>query len=430
MAEAMKCGEAEFEVRLPQELIAAELEPNRLDLPRRTPAEHIRWALDHPIDSAPLKEMVKPGEKVCLVISDVTRRWQSPETYIPILVAELESAGIRDEDILIISATGTHRRQTPEEHKGMVTEAVYDRIQVVDHQCTDQENLAYVGTTTRGTPVWLDKRALECDKIILTGGVVYHFMAGFGGGRKSILPGIAGRETIMKNHNLALNPGLGHGSNPNVRSANMNASNPVHEDMMEACSLANPAFLVNVVVNDDQQIIAAFAGNWVTAHQAACDLVDRMYGVPVREKTPQVIASAGGYPKDLNFYQTIKTLCNALEVVADGGTIILVTKSQEGFGSADTEKQIAGYATMLDREKALREDFSIGAFIGYLFAESAEKYNLIAVTDMKQSDFGTARIHVVKTLDEALELSRKLNGGKDLRTTLMPHGANTLPKFQ
>lgn len=430
MAEAMKCGEQEFEVHLPPELIAAELEPNQMDLPRRTPAEHIRWALDHPIDSAPLKELVKPGEKVCLVISDVTRRWQSPETYLPILVAELESAGIRDEDMLIISATGTHRRQTPEEHKGLVTEAVYDRIQVVDHQCTDEENLAYVGTTTRGTPVWLDKRALACDKIILTGGVVYHFMAGFGGGRKSVLPGIAGRETIMKNHNLALNPGLGNGSNPDVRSANMNATNPVHADMMEACSMVNPTFLVNVVVNDEQEIIAAFAGNWVTAHQAACDLVDRMYGVPAREKTPQVIASAGGFPKDLNFYQTIKTLCNALEVVEDGGTIILVTRSNEGFGSADTEKQIAGYATMLDREKALREDFSIGAFIGYLFAESAEKYHLIAVTGMEQSDFGTANIHVVKTLDEALELSRKLNGGKDLRTTLMPHGANTLPKFQ
>lgn len=430
MAEAMKCGEQEFEVHLPPKLIAAELEPNQLDLPRRTPAEHIRWALDHPIDSAPLKELVKPGEKVCLVISDVTRRWQSPETYLPILVAELESAGIRDEDMLIISATGTHRRQTPEEHKGLVTEAVYDRIQVVDHQCTDEENLAYVGTTTRGTPVWLDKRALACDKIILTGGVVYHFMAGFGGGRKSVLPGIAGRETIMKNHNLALNPGLGNGSNPDVRSANMNATNPVHADMMEACSMVNPTFLVNVVVNDEQEIIAAFAGNWVTAHQAACDLVDRMYGVPAREKTPQVIASAGGFPKDLNFYQTIKTLCNALEVVEDGGTIILVTRSNEGFGSADTEKQIAGYATMLDREKALREDFSIGAFIGYLFAESAEKYHLIAVTGMEQSDFGTANIHAVKTLDEALELSRKLNSGKDLRTTLMPHGANTLPKFQ
>lgn len=319
--EPMKCGTEEFEVHLPADLIAAELEPNQVELPQRTPAEHIRWALDHPVDSAPLKELVKAGDKVCIIISDVTRRWQSPETYIPVLIAELESAGVRDEDMLIISATGTHRRQTPEEHMGLVTKEVYDRIELVDHVCTDEENLAYVGTTTRGTPVWLDKRALACDKIILTGGVVYHFMAGFGGGRKSILPGIAGRETIMKNHNLALNPGLGNGSNPQVRSANMNANNPVHADMMEACSMANPTFLVNVVVNDDQQVIAAFAGNWITAHRAACDLVDRMYGVPAKEKTPLVIASAGGFPKDLNFYQTIKTLSNALEVVEDGGTI-------------------------------------------------------------------------------------------------------------
>ena len=430
MAEAMKYGEEEFEVRLPAELIAAELEPNRVDLPQRTPEEHIRWALDHPIDSAPLRELVRAGEKVCIVISDVTRRWESPETYLPILVAELEAAGIRDEDMLIISATGTHRRQTPEEHVGLVTQAVYDRIRLVDHQCTEEEQLAYVGTTTRGTPVYLDRRVLACDKVILTGGVVYHFMAGFGGGRKSILPGIAGRETIMKNHNLALNPGLGNGSNPAVRSANMNETNPVHADMMEACSMVNPAFLVNVVVNDQQEIIAAFAGNWVTAHRAACDLVERMYGVEVREKTPLVIASAGGYPKDLNFYQTIKTLCNAREVVEDGGTIILVTKSQEGYGSPDTQKQIAGYSTMVDREKALRENFSIGAFIGYLFAECAETHHMIVVTSMKQEEFGTARIHAVQTLDEALALSRELNGGRDLRATLLPHGANTLPKFQ
>ena len=250
MAEPMKYGQTEFEVHLPPELIAAELEPNQVDLPRRTTAEHIRWALDHPIDSAPLKSLVKAGDKVCVVISDVTRRWQAPDTYIPILIGELEAAGIRDEDILILSATGTHRCQTEEEHIGLVTKAVYDRIRLEDHVCTDQDNLSYVGTTSRGTPVWLDKRALACDKIILTGGVVYHFMAGYGGGRKSILPGIAGRETIMRNHNLALNPGIGSGSNPRVRSANMNATNPVHADMMEACSMVSPTFLLNVVVND------------------------------------------------------------------------------------------------------------------------------------------------------------------------------------
>lgn len=313
---------------------------------------------------------------------------------------------------------------------GLVTEAVYRRIRVEDHVCTDEDNLQMVGTTSYGTPVLLDKRALACDHIALTGGVVYHFMAGFGGGRKSILPGIAGRETIMKNHNLALNPGLGNGSNPEVRSANMTDSNPVHADMMEACAMAKPSFLINVVVDDNQKIIGVFAGNWITAHRAACDLVDRMYGVPAKEQTELVIASAGGYPKDLNFYQTIKTLSNALVVAKEGGTIILVTKSDEGFGNDDTQRQIAGYETMLEREKDLRENFSIGAFIGYLFAEAGEKYNMIAVTDIPQADFGTAKIHVVSTLDEALELARQYHGGKLPRATLMPHGANTLPKMQ
>ncbi len=427
MPEAMKYGAKSFEVHLPPEQIAAEVEANHVDLPQRTVAEHIRYALDHPIDSAPLRELVKPGESVCIVISDVTRRWQSPETYIPILVEELEHAGIRDEDMLILSATGTHRTQTEEEKIGLVTKAVYDRIRMEDHVCTDQDNLVHVGDTSRGTPVWLDKRALDCDHIVLTGGVVFHFMAGFGGGRKSILPGISGRETIMKNHNLALNPGLGNGSNPEVRSANMTESNPVHADMMEACAMAHPTFLLNVVVNDDQQVISAFAGNWRTAHQAACDLVNAMYGVKVHERTPMVIASAGGYPKDLNFYQTIKTLSNALAVVEDGGTIILVTRSEEGFGNEDSRRIIADYPTMLEREKALRSNFSIGAFIGYIFAESAENHHMIAVTGIPQEEFGTAKVHVVSTLDEALELARTLNGGRDLRTTLLPHGANTLP---
>ncbi len=149
--------------------------------------------------------------------------------------------------------------------------------------------------------------------------------------------------------------------------------------------------------------------------------------LPSYQILPGVLVSQGGAPKDANLYQTQKALDNAKHAVKDGGTIILVTKSDEGFGSDDTERQIAGYATMLDREKALRENFSIGAFIGYLFAENAEKYHLIAVTGIPQEQFGTAKIHAVKTLDEALELSRKLNGGKDLRTTLLPHGANTLP---
>jgi nickel-dependent lactate racemase len=430
MAENMKYGTEEFAVHLAPEQIAAELEANRVDLPQEPAERLVRRALANPIDSRPLGKIVHPGETVCIIISDVTRRWQSPEIYIPLLVEELEKAGVQDRDMLILSATGTHRPQTKEEHIGLVTEAVYNRIRVEDHQCDDVDNLLFAGITTRDTPVWLDKRAVNCDRIILTGGVVYHFMAGYGGGRKSILPGIAGRETIMKNHSLALNAGLGSGSNPQVRSANLSDANPVHADMVEACAMVKPDFLLNVVVDDNQKIVGAFAGDWRTAHRAACFLVDRMYGVAVHEKTPLVIASAGGFPKDLNFYQTVKTLCNAVAVAEDGGTVILVTRSDEGFGSAECEKQIAGYATMEEREKALRADFSIGAYIGYLFAECAEKYHLIAVTGIPQSQFGTANIHAVSTLDEALNLAWQLNGGRrDLRATLLPHGANTLPKL-
>ena len=430
MTEPMKYGQTEFEVHLPPELIAAELEPNQVDLPQRTTAEHIRWALDHPIDSAPLKELVKAGDKVCVVISDVTRRWQAPDTYLPILIGELEAAGVRDEDILILSATGTHRRQTEEEHIGLVTKPVYDRIRVEDHVCTDQDNLAYVGTTSRGTPVWLDKRALACDKIILTGGVVYHFMAGFGGGRKSILPGIAGRETIMKNHNLALNPGIGSGSNPNVRSANMNAANPVHADMMEACSMVRPTFLLNVVVNDEQEIIAAFAGNWVTAHRAACDLVDRMYGVPVKEKTPLVIASAGGYPKDLNFYQTIKTLSNApggggRRRHPDPGDQVGRGLRQRGYPAADRRlalSQSAGEGPAgellhrrLHRLPLCRERRKVPHDRRHRHGPGGLRHR----QDPRGQDPGRGTGAVPR-----------LNGGRDLRATLLPHGANTLPKFQ
>ena len=429
MAEKMKFGDGAFEVHLPPELIAAELKLNPVELPRRTTAEHIRWALDHPIDSAPLKQLVRPGETVCMIISDVTRRWQSPETYIPILVAELEEAGVRDEDMLIVSATGAHRRQTREEQIGLVTEEVHSRIRFLDHQSCEEENLVYLGTTSYGTPVRVNRQVLECDKIILTGGVVYHPLAGYGGGRKSILPGVAGDETITKNHNLALNPGWGSGSNPAVRCANMDASNPIHADMVEACSMVNPHFMVNVVVDDHQDVIAAFAGNWLTAHRAACDLVDRIYSVPVREKTPLVIASAGGYPKDINLYQTFKTLCNVMEVVEDGGTIILVSECREGYGDEETRLQITGYATMAEREQALRERFTVGGYDGYYFAECAETHHIIVVTKMDQADFGTAKLHAVRTLDEALELSRRLNGGKDLRATLMPQGTNTLPRF-
>lgn len=428
----MKYSNIEFDVNIPEEQIACELESNVVELPQRTVKEHIEYALDNPIGAGDISTVVEKGDKIAIIISDITRKWQAIPTYLPILVDRINKCGVPDEDILVISACGTHRRQTDEEHKELLGEDLFKRLKIIDHQCEDKESLVYMGETSRKTPVWLNKYAIEADKIILTGGVVYHLLAGYGGGRKSIVPGIAGKETININHSNALNPGFGQGTNPNACAGNLSKSNPFHDDLEEAAAMAKPAYLLNVVANSNQEIIAAFAGDWIEAHKAATKLVDSIDGVYVEERTPLVIASAGGYPKDINLYQSSKVLSNAKIMTAEGGTMILLTECSEGFGNDDFEYQITKIDSMEEREKALRADFSIGAFVGFDFSETAEKYNMILVTSIPQEKLSKTKIHAVKTLDEALEVAKKLNGGSidDMKVALLPHGANTLPKYR
>ena len=243
-----------------------------------------------------------------------------------------------------------------------------------------------------------------------------------------LLPGIAGYETIQRHHKQALNPGFGNGTNADVRSANMADTNIFHADIFEAAAMARPCFGLNVVVNDDYRIIKAFAGDWVQSHAAACRLVDSMEGVTIPERTPLVVASAGGYPKDINLYQTIKLLSNALSAVQPGGTMILLSRCSEGFGNPDVETQICAYSDMQAREKALRDTFSIGSYVGFLFAEAAEKHNLILVTDMDAALFGKTKMHVCHSLDEAVDKARHFLGNElVVLTMIMPHGASNLP---
>ena len=158
-------------------------------------------------------------------------------------------------------------------------------------------------------------------------------------------------------------------------------------------------------------------------------MVEQLDGVSIPRRTPLVIASAGGYPKDINLYQTSKLLSNALAAVAPGGTLILLSQCREGFGDPDCEAQICAYDTMEEREKALRADFSIGGFVGFLFAETAGHYHMILVTDLPSECFGRTKIQVARTLDEALALAAQCSGGslEGVETTLMPHGGSTFP---
>ena len=372
---------------------------------------------------------MRRGDKVCVLVPDVTRLWQSPAVYAPEVVRALNEAGIPDEDITILSATGTHRPQTQDEHVRLVGEDLVRRVKIVDHDCRDTPNMVRVGTTSRGTPVLFNRCAVDADKIVSCCGVVHHFLAGFGGGGKMLLPGVAAYETVQHHHNFALNEGFGSGTNPDVRSANLEDSNIFHADIVEAASMLAPCFSLNVVTGD-HGIIAAFAGDWQKAHLEACRMIDGLNAVDIPRRAPLVIASAGGYPKDINLYQTIKLLSNALAAVEPGGTMILLSRCGEGFGSEDVERQLTAYASMEEREKALRSTFSIGSYVGFLFAEAAEKQTFILVTDMDAACFARTGIIAVKTLDEALDAARQRNGGSlSMKTILMPHGATTLPRL-
>jgi nickel-dependent lactate racemase len=423
----MKYGQGEMKALIEEKNLLEVIESNVLRQDK-TEAEIISEALLNPIDSKRLKDIVHEDERVCIVISDITRSWQKPHEFLYKIVEELNLGGVKDENIIFLCAQGTHRKQTKEEHEILLGEELSKRFEVYDHDCFDEENLVYLGDTSYGTPVKVNKIAVEADHVVITGAIVYHFLVGWSGGKKSILPGISSFKTISANHSLSLNEGLGSGTRDRVCSGNI-IENPVHEDMMQAAAMVKPSFMFNVVMGPDGDIAGAVAGNYITAHEAGRKLVDSIDGVNIKKKADIVIASAGGYPKDINLYQSIKTLINAKEAVVDGGTIIVLSECSEGIGEVkDIKDMILNFDNMLDREKDLREHYTISKFVGYFFCETGEKYKLILVSEIDPVLLKNTKVIVTKTLEEALETAYK-DKAENLTISIMPHGATTLPKL-
>lgn len=421
----LKYGKGTVSFRLPEEEILYELQgknyPALADLPKS-----YRHALDHPIDSPPLREIVKPGEKVVVTVSDITRGWQRNDQVLPVLIETLNEAGIPDSNITILIVVGAHRLNTESEFAELCGKEICHRIRVLNHDCWDSKNMAYLGKTSRGTEVSVNRLAVEADRLILTGGVIYHYMAGYGGGRKSILPGLSSVKTIRQNHLWAMGPTLGSGSNPRAESGRTRG-NPVHEDMMEIAGFVQPDFIVNTVPNLDGQIAAVFAGNWVSAWLDSVTLVNEIFGVEIQEEADIVIATAGGYPKDINLYQTGKTMDNAYYAMKKGGVAIIlsecpdITEPREFF-------QWFEYPSFLEMEKGLRENFTIAGWVAFKQIECNNKGPFILLTKRENFDLiKNTRFTPAATIDEALRLAREKCGSKSPKITVMPQGANTFP---
>lgn len=377
-------------------------------------------ALENPIDSLPLQTLVNKNDQVTVVISDITRFYSRQDKICTLLIQYLlEEMELLPEQIVVLIALGTHRPQTEEELRKIAGAWVYERVQVVNHNCM-ADNLVCFGTTSFGTEVWMNALAKD-RKIINIGSTIHHLMAGFGGGRKNILPGIAGKKTINQNHLHSLDPKAAR-SNPLI-GAGLLPNNPVHEDMDEAAALVNPTFGIYMLVDGNSQHTCLCAGNWRTAWLKSCEIAEQTMGVPIEEKADVVVVSCGGYPKDISLYQGCKSLLNASRAVKPDGTMVFLAECQEG-GGAD---EFFGWIKSLSKgtlDADLRANFSIAGYIFYACCEAVAKCEkVIMLTEIPPEivhDIG------IKAFDTAEKLQREIQV-ENKKVYIMPFGGNTVP---
>jgi len=395
-----------------------------VDMPAVKPLTDIRKAvLDaiyHPIGQKPIDQIVKPGDTITFICNDPTRVANSHD-FIPILVEEMNRLGVPDENMQIVFALGAHRLMTEEEMREGVGEEVAGRLKMFNSDARVPSDFEYFGTTSRFTPVLINKHICHSDHVFLTGTIVHHYFSGYGGGRKAVLPGCAALETIRHNHSFMMDPRAGLGKT---------TGNPVYEDQMEGVGLwakGRSVILFNAILDADHRFLRIFAGDYVKAHQEACKFVDEVYGVPIPEQADITIASCGGYPKDINVYQMQKTMDNAVLATKQGGVVILLAECEEGSGNKVLEDTCRELKTADAIEAKLRERFLIGANKAYAVTRLTKKAHFILVTGLdrklaKEMLFDGA----VDTVEEALELAEKYVGEKP-SYMLMPTGSLTVP---
>ena len=386
------------------------------------PEQEVRRALAKPLGTPPLAKVIAPGERVVIVTSDITR-YTGSEIYLPILVEDLNRCGIGDDDIEIVIALGIHRKQSAEEHRKILG-PLYGRINVYDHECDDRRELADLGKTSSGLPVQISRRVVEADRVIVTGTIGLHYFAGFGGGRKSLVPGVASRETCMATHFAIFNPPEQGGRNPKACTANLDG-NPVHQAILEAAQMINPDFILNTVLTADKRIARVFCGALQEAHLAGCELAKSLYTVQLEQAADLAVVSCGGHPKDINFIQAHKALDYGVHAVKPGGTVILLAACPDGFGNP-TFFDWFNYEDLDIFEKALRSRYEINGQTAWSTLSKARVWRVILVSEFTREQTEKMGMQKAKNLDEALQIAYS-QLPENPQIVVIPDGGTILP---
>ena len=419
-------GKEKIKLELPEEQVAGVLVSHAHEYKApKSEAELVADALANPIGSPKLSDLAK-GKKNCVIISSDHTRPVPSHVIMPQLLAELRK-GNPDIDITILIATGMHRATTKEELIAKYGKEIAEHEKFVIHVSRNDEDMVSIGTLPSGGDCRINKLAANADLLISEGFIEPHFFAGMSGGRKSVLPGIASKVTVLANHCSEFI------NSPKARTGILQG-NPIHEDMLYAAKAAKLAFICNVVIDADKKVIAAFAGDREKAHYAGADFEMKLAGVkPVPADI--VITTNGGYPLDQNIYQSVKGMTAAEATCKEGGVIIDVSSCSDGHGGEDFYNNLKNAESI---QKAMDEILARGRnetvfdqWEAQILMRMLLKFTIIMVTKAPQQMIEDMHMKYASSIDEALAMAKEImakKGNKDPKITVIPDGVSVIVK--
>lgn len=414
-------GQSSISLCVPQERIKDVL-TSRIEeyTPEAEPQELILRAMEHPIGTPRLRELARGRKKVVLIASDHTRPVPS-RLIVPPMLKEIRE-GNPDAEITILIATGCHRGTLPEELREKFGDEIMANEKIVIHDC-DTPLMTDFGKLPSGGPLVVNSIAAEADLLVAEGFIEPHFFAGFSGGRKSVLPGVAGRKVVLANHNGRFI------ADPNARTGNL-LNNPVHRDMIYAARTVGLAYIVNVVLDASHKTIYAVAGDVELAHEQGCRFLSSYCGVKPSGAADVVVTTNGGYPMDQNIYQAVKGMTAAEMAVKPGGVIIMCSKCEDGHGGPvfyDTFKSGRDLSEMMDAfVNTPATETIIDQWQSQIFVRVLLKASVIFVSDQDDDMVRAFRMIPAKTTEEAMEKAAKLLNKKEFTVTVIPDGIGVM----
>jgi nickel-dependent lactate racemase len=391
------------------------------------PVAAVREALRRPIGCAALQELVMPGDSVAIVFSDITRPVPN-HILIPALIEELVEAGIDRRSVTLINALGMHRVNTPAELESMLGRDLVEGFPVVQHDAEDEGQLRYLMTNRRGARVSINRHYVQAKARILTGFVEPHIFAGYSGGGKAVLPGIAGAEAVISNHS---GPMVGH---PKSTWCNVDG-NPIFGEMRAMALESDPTFILNVTLNQKTEITGVFAGSLVEAHDAGIAFAEKTYLRPVPHEFDIAVASNLGYPTDINLYQSFKGLSVAAQGVRQGGAVVLAAECADGLGLIHfqtllSERSNPKALLEMIEDKRFRHHDQWGVQVGAMAMVKVESYLYSSMKPaLARKAHMTPTKDVTKTVNDLRRRFRKENGGAEPSILVLPYGQLTVPRL-